>query len=477
MRTLNRREMGRCLGSLGLAAAGGAGFASAFAGSAQARVGISREAVGLIRERIENTPFVDTHEHLLEEEERLSGNHPRIESNDWSVLLAHYINSDLITAGMPGDELNRFFSPGIDPVDKWKIVEPYWPRVRRTGYGMAVEIAVRELYGADGLNASAIPAIQAGYERTVKPGFYRNILVDRCNIESCQVNYLGAPFSETKQPELLMQDISILGMHIGPAIEAYAPRSGIEVRDLSDWHCVIDWWFETYGPYATSVKSQAAYGRSLDYRETPAEKAEAAFKKRVNGDPLTEGERVSLEDHLFWRAVGKAAEQNLPVKIHTGYYAGHNYMPLERVQTNPASVTSLCRAAPDVKWVFMHIGYPYYEELIAAAKHYANCHIDMCWGWILSPAASVDFLKKYLVTAPANKVFAFGGDYIFVEPVVGHAKLARIGIENALCELVEDGWIGVDAALELIEPVMRGNARHAFQLERKTEALKSAPWL
>src|SRR5690606_6413784 len=114
-------------------------------------------------------------------------------------------------------------------------------------------------------------------------------------------------------------------------------------------------------------------------------------------------------------------------KIHTGYYAGHNSMPLSRVQTNAASVTDLSRAAPPVKWVFMHIGYPYYEDLIAAAKHYTNCHIDMCWAWILSPVASVNFLKQYLVTAPANKVFTFGGDYMPVEPVIGHTHLARQG--------------------------------------------------
>ncbi len=48
----------------------------------------------------------------------------------------------------------------------------------------------------------------------------------------------------------------------------------------------------------------------------------------------------------------------------------------------------------------------------------------MCWAWIVSPIASVNFLKQYLVTAPANKVLTFGGDYFSVEPVVGHAALA-----------------------------------------------------
>lgn len=87
------------------------------------------------------------------------------------------------------------------------------------------------------------------------------------------------------------------------------------------------------------------------------------------------------------------------------------------------------------------------------AKHYANAHIDMCWSWIINPVAAKDFLKKYLVTAPANKVLTFGGDYIPVEPVLGHATIARQGIALALTELVEEGWASVPDALELADRI------------------------
>ena len=89
----------------------------------------------------------------------------------------------------------------------------------------------------------------------------------------------------------------------------------------------------------------------------------------------------------------------------------------------------------------MHICYPYYEELLAVAKHWTNAAVDMCWSWIINPVAAKDFLKKYLVSAPANKILTFGGDYLFVEQVLGHALIARHGIALALSELVEEGWL------------------------------------
>ena len=179
---------------------------------------------------------------------------------------------------------------------------------------------------------------------------------------------------------------------------------------------------------------------------------------------------------MFWYAVGRATENNLPVKLHTGYYAGQDYMPLSRLIKNPGSATDLCRKAKKTRFVFMHISYPYYEPLIAAAKHYTNAYVDMCWSWIINPVAAKDFLKKYLVTAPANKLLTFGGDYIPVEPVLGHATIARRGIALALSELVEDGWINLAGALELTGPIMHGNARRIFDLDTKTKALSKVKW-
>ena len=459
----------------GMAGAAGLGAAADFAHAQSSSPG-SKDAYQAISETVSSTPIVDTHEHLLEESSRLGGTSSRIKSNDWSFLLSHYLNSDLLTCGMPEEDLDRFFGSEVDPVSKWTILEPYWPRVRHTGYGQAVEIAIRKLYGVENLSGENVSQIARAYRDNLRKGFYRRVLQEIGGIESCQVNSLEAPFNESEQPLLLMQDLSILGMHMGPDIDAYAPRTGVTVQDLDDWHRVIDWWFESYGRFAVAVKSQAAYSRNIDYSDVPADQASPVFKARMAGDPVTDEEKKRLEDHLFWYCVRKATEFDLPIKIHTGYYAGQNRMPLGRLQGNAAAAAELCRSAPDSRFIFMHINYPFYEELIALAKQYTNCNVDMCWAWIISPVAAVNFLKQYLVTAPANKVLTFGGDYIPVEPVIGHVALARRGISRALYSLVDEGWLTLKAACDLVEALLRGNAHDIFRLSRKTTLLKTAPW-
>ena len=430
-----------------------------------------------ITKKVFETPLIDTHEHLIEEKERLSGtSHPRVQADDWSLLLSHYLNSDLLVAGMPKDAYDRFFSKDTDPLDKWRYLEPYWPAVKNTGYGQAVRIALQQIYGVAELSGATVKKVQAAYEQTRQTGFYRHILCELGKIESCQVNCLGRPFGESDMPTLLMQDLSIVGMFAGPDFKGFGKPTGIEVRSLSDWHRVIDWWFDKYAKYAVAAKSQNAYSRDIDYEQVPAEKVEGLFKKRIANESLTSEERKALEDHLFWYAVRKATEHKLPVKLHTGYYAGQNGMPLDRLSHNAASATDLCRRSPETRFVFMHICYPYYEELLAAAKHYTNAYVDMCWSWIMNPVAAKDFLKKFLVTAPANKILTFGGDYIPVEPVLGHAMIARRGITLALSELVEEGWLSLADATDLIDPIMHNNARQLFSLPEKTRILENVKW-
>jgi predicted TIM-barrel fold metal-dependent hydrolase len=236
---------------------------------------------------------------------------------------------------------------------------------------------------------------------------------------------------------------------------------------------VIDWHFETYGPRAVATKNQSAYVRRLDYEDVPKEVAAPLFARHLREkDGLNPEETKALQDHLWRYCVRRATEAGLPVKLHTGYYAGVNRMPLARVGQNLNDLCPILMDFPQARFVLMHITYPYQDQLITLAKHFANVYVDMCWAWIMNPAVSVRFLKEYLLAAPANKLFTFGGDYFSVESVYGHSRIARQGIAQALSELVEEGWLAERDALALVEPLMNGNAREVFRVDEKRRVLE-----
>lgn len=422
-----------------------------------------------IEELVQATWLADTHEHIIEESIRLGPvpGHHLYSCNDWAYLLSHYTSNDLIACGMPEVDLTRFFSADVDLDEKWRLVEPYWERVKYAGYGLAVRITLKVLYGEDDITAENHHRLNEKYLARVHRGFYREIIRDIARIRFCQVNSLQHTFCESDDPDLLQQDLSIMPLSTPPVIKDMAAETGIEAATLRQWYDVIDAVFAKYGAKAVAVKSQAAYGRPLDYEDVPLRDAAPLFERHARGEELPWPEMKALQDHLFRRCVRKAVEYRLPVKLHTGYYAGNSYMQLDRVSHNPAHLCVLLQDFPEATFDIFHIGYPYQEEMIALAKHYPNACVDMCWAWIINPEACVRFLRDYLVCAPWNKIHTFGGDYFSVENVVGHAAMARKGIAQALSDLVENGWMSSAEALRLVPEIMHRNAERNFLIAEK----------
>jgi predicted TIM-barrel fold metal-dependent hydrolase len=469
---ISRREMLQTLGTAGAGLALGCGRIGE---PGRSSAGCDGRLLAEIAREVQRTPFVDTHEHLPDEADRLAG--IGLPCDDWSLLFHDYLRSDLSAAGMPASEITAFFSKTVSPQRKWQIVEPFWPKVMNTGFGKVVRITMRELYGIETLDKETIPRLQEAYEDFRRPGMYKKVLVEASNIESCQVNTQGLPFHESRQPELLMQDLSFQNLHMDSQVDELSKIAGIEVRSLEGWHEVIRWWFDKYSKYAVAAKSQGAYLRRINYHRVDQEEADPVFAQVLRGESPEYSRIKLLQDHLFWFCVDQATRHQLPVKIHTGYLSGERLQDFRHITQHPHDIIELCRQAHETRFVFLHIAYPYWQDLIAVAKRFASAHIDMSWAWALDPAGATEFLKRYLVSAPQSKVFTFGGDYSVVECVLGYSVMARQGISRALAELVEEGWLQQQEAFDLVDPLLRGNARAAFHVEEKTRVLSAAPWI
>jgi len=86
---------------------------------------------------VDTTPFVDTHEHLWEEKHRVDALATGRDSGMWSpdiaMLLGHYVDSDLIVAGLSSKDMDKIKGYDLSPKEKWALVEPYYKRSRNTG--------------------------------------------------------------------------------------------------------------------------------------------------------------------------------------------------------------------------------------------------------------------------------------------------------------------------------------------------------
>jgi len=125
---------------------------------------------GDIRQALDAVRMIDTHEHLDTEQEFAS------QHVDFGRLFLHYANCDLISAGCPPKDMERIqLDRQMSPGDKWRLMAPYWEYMKDTGYGRCLEVAIRDLYGLDGLSAETVEPLSERMAASRREGFYRQV--------------------------------------------------------------------------------------------------------------------------------------------------------------------------------------------------------------------------------------------------------------------------------------------------------------
>ena len=418
-----------------------------------------------IRKAVDAIPLVDAHEHLDEESVRLG------QPVNLTRFFMYYGFDDVASAGLP-PEASRFFADGVSGEEQWGMIRDAWPHARHSGYGRAVRLSIRELYGIDDLRDDTIVPLLRAIEKRNRPGVLNWILKEKCNLECCLVNVdsPGDLARRTESPGLFLFDIAVSRfMNDEIDLAPLERASGFSVSSLADWHRMIEWYFARWGRQAAAVKNVCAYWRALKFDDVPRADAERLFEKwLVLKQETTPAERKAVQDWFFHAVIKLAVEYDLPVKIHTGYHAGTNYSEFDLFR--PRNLTNLFRQYPKARFDLFHIGYPEWPDVVALAKHYSNVFANMCWTWVIDPRASLEFLRHALVALPANKVIGFGGDYGFADTVYGHARIARDGVASVLTEALREGRITSAEAETVARRWLRDNGMELYRIDARRAA-------
>jgi hypothetical protein len=417
---------------------------------------------------ISTMPVIDTHEHLpFAESER-----PK-EVDVLREYLSHYLSSDLVSAGMRNADLERAKDPGLPLAERWSLVEPFWEACRFTGYARALDIAVRGIYGIEGIRGSTIAALDAAFRKSFAPGHFHRVLKDLCGIEVSLLDGFTGRFEADAglfrrmwQPAYYLTPRPGEGRGI-PWVENVIGRP---VRTLDDWMEGFDHELEEAAASGIAgLKCALAYERSLAFAPVPVAAARDAFAEAIAAwdragrtpdaaTPLP----VPAQDFMMHHQLRRAAERGLAYQLHTGLQEGNGNL---LANSDPLLLNPVFLAHPGVRFDLFHIGWPFTEVATALCKNFPNVFVDMCWAHIISPVAARRALSGFLDALPFTKISAFGGDYLFVDGVYGHLQVARENVARVLAEKVREGTFGRGQALAVAQALFHDNPARIFGLQ------------
>ncbi|VAX22373.1 hypothetical protein MNBD_IGNAVI01-1674 [hydrothermal vent metagenome] len=413
-----------------------------------------------IEKAVNNIRIIDTHEHLRTEVGVMGDS-----TYDFFFIFRQYINYDLISAGMPKSVYRKLNNKSIPLTERWEMFKPYWEATRTTAYGRVPLIVANDLYGIPDINDNTYLELSEAISDSMQWGWYNHVLKDKAKIDISILDRRHKRFSKDLFRHVERFD-DFIYVFTFPEITKLGEKYGIEIKSLDDFVSALHSAFQAGLDYEMiGVKSGLAYFRTIKYDKVSKEKAEKIFEKIASRDssqsPLDFENVKPLQDYMMHRLLDLVDKYDIPFQVHTGLQTGSGNNILN---SKPTLLNNLFHEYPGVKFCIFHGSYPYGGELSVLAKNFPNVYVDMCWLYVISPSYAERYLHEWIETVPANKIMAFGGDYITVEDIYAHSVIARRVITKVLTEKVASGYMTEKEAIGVAKRILRKNAIEIFKL-------------
>jgi hypothetical protein len=317
---------------------------------------------------------------------------------------------------------------------------------------------------------------------------YWDSILDKLNIEICLANRVAlAPYLDPKRFHWVFFVDSFLfpfdnheqaarngdmGVYVPlqeKVLQRYMKQEGVTALppDLAGYEAFVRQTVaDNQKQGGVAMKFEAAYFRSLYFRDPPREKAEAIYAKYHAGGVPSEEEYRTFQDYVFRVLIDQAGKLKLSVHFHSAVGIG-DYFSLRN--GNPLNLENVLRDPrySNVKFVLIHGGYPYTLDMIwlTAAK---NVYTDSSlMGYYVYPSELKNILKQWISLYPEK--IMFGSDAFPFNDAVGAeetfwlaSRSARTAIAAALAELVAEGAFSEEKALELARLYLHDNAAKLY---------------
>ena len=387
---------------------------------------------------------IDAHEHLPPEAEYLAFGYSGLN------MFGNYFRLDLYSAGLPV-ELG-FRDGGEQPVETWwPNIRSYWESAKHTSYARALRITARDLFGIVEIDDTTIHDFAAKVEADNTPGLYNRILQQKCRIRysiTC-VDQVSFP-QDPGLRGLLRPHFEAAGSETIKALEECLGRPVKTLDDVGEAaQCKVR---KALSDGAVGIKMVVCDLESFDLSA-----AEDELKGALSAPEDARTYR-NLSAYLMERCFDVAAEADVPVAVHTGYWGDFR-------ELDPKLMLSFAPRRGDVRFDLFHLGMPMVRDAALIGKNLPNVTLNLTWCPIISQTQTARMLDEILDLVPVNKITAFGGDYrVAVQKAYGHLVMAREVVACALGARVETGDLDRAEAMRIARMWFHDNPARIHKL-------------
>jgi len=327
--------------------------------------------------------------------------------------------------------------------------------------------ALRTLYqlGEEGITQDNWQRLDRQIHERRQKGAWAHEVIDRANVRYIITDPYADPLIDASK-ELGDRYFSVLRInalamcwhpdavdHNGNSARKFAERLGVPHETFDDHLALLGKLVDTMADrHQVALKNALAYDREMNFDDPDANLAQQAWGKR---EP-SPAERKAFGDVVVDRLCQLAGERNIPVQMHLG--------SAQIRGSKPMNVAGLIERHPKTRFLLMHLGYPWSQDVLGLAMVYRNVWLDLTWSWLLSPSYFKRVFNEAIELLPDESRMMLGGDNWHAEETFGTLSLARQLVGEVLDEKVRTGYFKLSDAKRLATKILHDNAIAFFNL-------------
>jgi predicted TIM-barrel fold metal-dependent hydrolase len=327
--------------------------------------------------------------------------------------------------------------------------------------------ALTDLYdlGEEGLTEDNWQRIDLQIRENRQAGNWAHDVIDRANVRYIVTDPYGDPLIDARKElgerysSVLRINALAMGWH-GEAVDhngnsacRFAEKLGVPHETFEDHLALIERLVDTMGDrHQVALKNALAYDREINFDHPDEHLARQAWG---NPDP-SPMERKAFGDVVVDYLCELAGERDIPVQMHLG--------SAQIRGSNPMNVAGLIERHPRTRFLLMHLGYPWSQDVLGMAMVYRNVWLDLTWSWLLSPSYFRRVFHEAIEVLPDESRMMLGGDNWHAEETFGTLSMARRLIGEVLDEKVKGGYFKLADARRLARKILHDNAIAFFGL-------------
>jgi hypothetical protein len=249
---------------------------------------------------IENLWIVDSHEHTVQEDERVTS-----KVDPLQIFLSQYASSDLISAGLTVEDYVRALDTRIPLKERWKIIEPYWVKAKNTSYFEVIKLAIHDIYGISELNEDTVEDLSIKMNSLNKKGLYKWILKDLAKIKISVYDGISDVVEVDRNfflPVVRLEDFILIRSR--EDVRKVSASVKIPIHSLRDLERALEIKVQSILDKVVGFKIALAYRRDIHFEKVTYDEAEKVFNKILGSEKTfirytsPDGIRLTMSDEL-----------------------------------------------------------------------------------------------------------------------------------------------------------------------------------